>query len=303
MTEAGETLTWLDREGRETAASVRKGSHDIDSRLAPDGQSLALEVTATETSPITVWIHDLERDVRTALTPGLRATFPVWSPDSRQVALRLADGIEPQGIYVLPVDRSEPPRLVLAEPEDLALLPMDGSVDGERLLYVQSPTTSRQRSPENGLWSIEIAGGDPEVFLDSPGASEVDARYSPDGHWVVYRSDQSGQYEIYLRPAAGGGEIRVSADGGSNPEWNPAGGELFFLRGLRGRELLTVEVRDSETRPVGAEQMLLQLPQRARQQFLFPAADGQRFIASLFGDTDQVRQVHAIFDWRRDPER
>ncbi len=57
-------------------ATARKGTHDTDSRLAPDGLSLALEVAGTDTAPISVWIHDLERDVRAALTPGDPGDLP-----------------------------------------------------------------------------------------------------------------------------------------------------------------------------------------------------------------------------------
>jgi hypothetical protein len=299
VAESGETLAWLARGGEVTVATSRKGSHDTDSRLAPDGLSLALEVTGTENSPISVWIHDLERDVRAALTPGIRATFPVWSPDSRRVIARLGDGIDPQGIYVVPVDRSAPPRLLLAEPEGKRLLPMDWSPDGKSLLYVQSATLQRVRAADNDLWRLPVEGGDPEPFL-ATGASEIDARYSPDGRWVAYTSDQSSQYEIYLRPATGGGEVRVSADGGLDPEWNPSGGELFFLR---GRDLYSVEVRSNAARPVSAERKLLTLPGTARLRFLLPSADGRRFVISQFSDTQQARSVHAILNWRRDAGR
>ncbi len=296
VAEAGETLTWLDRNGGQTVATARKGTHHTDSRLAPDGLSLALEVAGTETSPISVWIHDLERDVRAALTPGIRATFPVWSPDSRRVIARLGTGIEPEGIYSVPVDRSGAPTLLLAEPDGKHLLPMDWSPDGKSLLYVQSATLARGRAADNDIWRLPIdeANAEPEPFL-ATGASEIDARYSPDGRWVAYVSDQTGQYEIYLRPAAGGGEVRVSAEGGLDPEWNPTGGELFFLA---GRTLKSVEVRDNAARPVGAEREVLTLPQTARPRFLLPAAEG-RFVTSQFGDTQQANAVHAILNWRR----
>jgi eukaryotic-like serine/threonine-protein kinase len=292
--ETGETLAWLDRAGTLTPATLRKGTHDTDSRLSPDGHMVALEVAGTESSPIAVWVHDLERDVRTALTPGIRATFPVWSPDSRRVILRLGTGVSPEGIYVVPIDRSEPPRLLLAEPEGKYLLPVDWSPDGRSLLYVQSATLQRVRAADNDIWILPVEGGDPQPFL-ATGASEIDARYSPDGRWVAYMSDQTGQYEIYLRPVAGGGEIRVSADGGTDPEWHPAGSELFFLR---GNVLLSIEVRADPARPVGAERSILTLPESARARFLLPAT-GDRFLVSQFGDSQQANAVHAILNWRR----
>jgi hypothetical protein len=104
------------------------------------------------------------------------------------------------------------------------------------------------------------------------------------------------KHEIYLRPAAGGGEIRVSADGGTNAEWNPAGGELFFMR---DRDLFSVEVRGVGVRVVSAERKVLTLPPTARAPFLLPGADGQRFVISQFGDSHDANVVQAILHWRR----
>ena len=298
VAESGETLVWVDRDGNETPATSRLGRHDTDSRLSPDGQLLALEVQATEETPISVWIHDMERDVRAALTPGLRATFPAWSPDSRELVLRLADGVEPAGIYRVPADRSAEPQLLLADEEGSVGLPMDWSPDGETLLYVRSPTATRASDPANGLWLLSLSGGEPEAFLDT-GASEVDGRFSPDGRWIAYGSDQSGQREIYVRPADGGGEIQVSAAGGRDPEWSPTGDELFFLR---GRAIFSAEFDGTAARPVGAERPVVPLGNRSHWNFLIVGRDG-RFLASMFGGDAQSAAVHALFNWRHLTDR
>jgi len=298
VAESGETLVWVDRDGNETAATARLGAHDIDSRLSPDGQLLALEVRATDEMPVSVWIHDMERDVRAALTPGLRASFPVWSPDSRELVLRLAEGVEPAGIYRMPADRSAEPQLLLADEEGALALPMDWSPDGETILYMRSPTTNRAPDPANGLWLLPLNGGEPAVFLDT-GASEVDARFSPDGRWIAYGSDQSGQREIYVRPTDGGGEIQVSATGGRDPEWSPSGDELFFLR---GRDVFSAEFDGTAARPAGAERLVVPLGNRSRWFFMIVGRDG-RFLASMFGGDPQSAAVHALFNWRHLTDR
>jgi len=298
VADSGETLVWVDRDGNETAATSRVGTHDIDSRLSPDGQLLALEVQGADDAPVSVWIHDMERDVRAALTPGVSSAFPVWSPDSREIVLHLAEGIEPAGIYRMPADRSAEPQLLLAEEEGAVPLPMDWSPDGQTLLYVRSPNFTRTADPANGLWLLPLGGGEPEVFLDTS-ASEVDARFSPDGRWIAYGSDQSGQREIYVRPTGGGGEIQVSATGGRDPEWSPAGDELFFLR---GRAVLSAEFDGTAARPVGAERLVVQLDNRSRRNLLIVGRDG-RFLASMFGGDAQSAAVHALFNWRHLTDR
>jgi hypothetical protein len=68
-------------------------------------------------------------------------------------------------------------------------------------------------------------------------------------------------------------------------------------------DLYSVEVRADTARPVGAERQVLTLPTTARARFLLPSADGQRFVISQFGDTQQANTVHAILNWRRDAGR
>ncbi len=298
---AAQALAWLDRTGTIEVFSERRGIHDVDTRVSPDGQLLALELRASsedEDVDISVWIHDVQRDVRTALTPGVRSTFPVWSPDSRQIVMLQTVGAEPQGIYRAPVDRSTEPELLLEAAEGRFAIPLDWSPDGRSLLYVESST--RVRSADNDLWVLSLDGGEPTPWLQTS-ANEMDARISPDGRWVAYVSDHSGDRQIYVRPFPGGGETRVSAEGGGDPEWNSDGSELYFLR---GRQMLMVDVSSGDEIGFSAERPLVQIPPTANSRLADPTAEGGRFLIALAGDADEgERSLRAIFNWRYDEAR
>ena len=73
---------------------------------------------------------------------------------------------------------------------------------------------------------------------------EAHGQFSPDGHWVAYRSDESGKSEVYVQPfpasAGGGGKWRVSNGGGEQPRWRRDGRELFYV--ANDRTVMAVDV-------------------------------------------------------------
>lgn len=78
------------------------------------------------------------------------------------------------------------------------------------------------------------------------GAEDLNGEISPDGHWLAYQSNESGSFEIYLRPfpRVDNGKWQVSSGGGIQPAWSPAGNELFYFS---PRGLLAVPVRFAPT--------------------------------------------------------
>ena len=66
------------------------------------------------------------------------------------------------------------------------------------------------------------------VFLHSPFLN-VEPMFSPDGRWLAYYSNESGRYEVYVRPFPGpGGKWQISTNGGGVPTWSRARHELFY---------------------------------------------------------------------------
>ena len=102
--------------------------------------------------------------------------------------------------------------------------------------------TEWSRQTDGNLWLMPLsAKGDPVSLAQTP-SYEAGARFSPDGRWVAFVSNESGAREIYLMPADGSGErIRISSGGGGMPRWRRDGRELFFL--AAGGWLASVSIR------------------------------------------------------------
>ena len=103
-------------------------------------------------------------------------------------------------------------------------MPCDWSPDGRLLMYyVPDPKTGTD------LWVLSEGKREPSLFLRTP-ANELWGQFSPDGRWVAYQSNETGRYEIYVRPLAGQGEpFPMSSAGGVYPRWSRDGKELYFI--------------------------------------------------------------------------
>ena len=84
---------------------------------------------------------------------------------------------------------------------------------------------------EYDIWVLRLGDRKAQPFLRTP-FNEAAPRFSPDGRWLAYMSDESGRYEIYVQPYPGpGGKWQISTEGGTEPVWNPNGRELFYRSG------------------------------------------------------------------------
>src|SRR5262249_36245816 len=103
--------------------------------------------------------------------------------------------------------------------------PEEWSPDGRFLLFHSLDPKTRM-----DLWVLPTSGDQkPSPFLKTP-FEERDGQFSPDGRWVVYQSDESSRFEIYVRPFPGpGGKSQISANGGVQPRWNKNGKEIFYV--------------------------------------------------------------------------
>ena len=163
-------------------------------RISPDGSRVAVEATeGGGATPAThIWIVDIETGNGTQLTfEGSQNEFPVWAPDSQTVVFR-SDRSGRMALYTKSADGSGEAELVF-EGSD-TLVATDVLPDGTLLL--QDSTDGNN----DDIWTLRLVGdGSPSEFLATP-ANERSARFSPDGRWIAYISDESGQFEVYVRP-------------------------------------------------------------------------------------------------------
>lgn len=212
-------LVWVDRQGREESLGAPVRAH-IYPRISPDGTRIAIDMS--DGIDRDVWIWDLRRSTFERFTRDpAHNPLVAWSPDGRY----LYYGSERSGrsnVYRQPADGSGTEELV-GVGEDLQM-PVSFSPDG-RLLVSVGPS-----GPQRDLHLLDPEGERRLVPLIQGSANELWAEVSPDGRWVAHDSDESGQFEVYVRPLAGVGRWQVSSGGGSQPLWSRDGRELFYRR-------------------------------------------------------------------------
>jgi serine/threonine-protein kinase len=243
----GESLVWVDRDEQSFEVDPRIATDlvDVDNvALSPDGRFIAVEVA---TSPGTVdgasqiWIYDLEQGVSTRLTfQGTRNAQPRWMPDGRTVAYLSNQGEGPTAIWSQPYDRTGTDRLLFQGEWEIAGFDV-ARVEGLPLIV----------GGEDGLWLAEPGDGSIQPLLVTP-FREYRPRISPDGRWITYVSDESGDFEVYVRSFPGGGRPwQISRGAGQVPMWSRSGEEIIYAtpdsRLMAAAVELGTEVRVSGT--------------------------------------------------------
>jgi serine/threonine protein kinase/Tol biopolymer transport system component len=288
-------VVWVDREGASSILWDTEASYGAPA-LSPDGKRLALSVLRDDNWD--VWVYDVEREVATRLTfdDGYDAD-QFWSHDGQYLFFS-SDRDGQTRPYRKRADGSgEVERLSESE---LGFYPLSVSPDG-RWVIGESQTDNI----DIAVLDLE-AMGEPEVYLASE-FMDRDPNFSPDGRWVAYSSNESGSYEIYVRPfPAAAGRWQVSDGGGRFPRWSGTGKELFYRTG-EGIMVANIEA-SGDSFQVGKATTVFEGSYRggmfgiAIGGFIFSdyavAPDGQRFV--MFPGSDgQSANTHVtmVFNW------
>lgn len=183
-------------------------------------------------------------------------------------------------LWIRPASGEGQPRPVPGSIE-LAGLPWDVSPDGRRAA-VSAPRDAG--ATNRVLWLISLQDGEMRP-LTAGDANALEASFSPDGRWVAYAGDQTGRFEIYVRPVEGEAPaVRLSADGGQYPLWRADGAEIFFQSPTD--EIVSVDVRAlARTGEAGARTTLFRMVTNDISAEAFPSyavtPDGQRFLVNV----------------------
>jgi Tol biopolymer transport system component len=225
-------LQWFDRSGKSLgmfASPDATSAFDHSTpRLAPDGRRVA--VVRLIHDALDIWLLDEAHVSRLTFTGGAR---PVWSPDGREIVFTSANS-EHVSFYRKPVDGSGREISLFELPSTANAFVNDWSPDGRLLVF------QRQDLGSNGydLWVLPLDGAREPWPLVKTNADEKFARFSPDGRWVAYVSNEAGRAEVYVRhvrqPGPSSeppdeGQWQISLNGGIFPVWRPDGKELYFV--------------------------------------------------------------------------
>ena len=259
---------WVDRTGQATPISGTDRSDATSPRLSPDNSRLAMTVLTAEGQDI--WVDDLERGVSTRLTDDGASQFPAWSLDGERVYF----GSTPRGslgLYSRAADGSDERETVLTGEQ--VMLPFSWTPDGQALTF-----SERGRGSAD-IWTMSRDGTRAPYLVSRFRVGNPDL--SPDGRWMTYNSDESGQLEVYVQRYPELGEkVTISSGGGMEPRWSPAGNELFY-RNLTGDRMMVVAVSTEPTLRVSRPELLFEGRYGQGPGFGLNydvSSDGQRFL-------------------------
>jgi len=290
----GQQLVWRDRGGKKLEVIGQPQEIIRFLALSPDGGRVAVQGFEDDNDDI--WVHEVARPLKRRLTFHAEVDGqPVWSPSGKEITFRSSRQRNDDDIYSRAADGTGEPALLAGA--DLEERPHDSSPDGNYLLY-------EVIDPENGrdLWYLkrkEAGGGfDSVPFIQTP-FNEYAAKFSPQGRFVAYVSDQSGQNQVYARLfPEGEGQWQVSTQGGVQPRWSRDGKELFYVE---GDTLMAVEVSTSPSFTSGATTRLFQHPNlRAPVEHRYDVSrDGQRFVLVETVESEEAKasSIHVVENW------
>ena len=265
-------LVFFDRTGKRLATVGPPGAYEESLRLSPDGRRVAIVARHAQTSVKELWLVDIARGTASRLGSGKREELrPVWSPDGTAL-LFSHDREGPYDLVERSVDGSGADKTSLVSPFDK--LAYDWSRDGEHVLYVYNDP----KTP--GLW-VRPRSGPPRPAFGSGGApSEDQGQFSPDGHWILYTSAESGRREVYVRRfPEGTSKTQISIAGGDNPRWRGDGGEIYFISPDRQLMAVPWNPRGRDAEPsVPRELFRVSQYQVERVLSYDVTPDGQRFL-------------------------
>ncbi len=286
------SLVWLDRDGAEEPLSLPP-DHYLHPKVSPDGQSIAMAISpAREKSD--VWVYNVARGTFDRLTSDGRDSSPVWSVDSMQVVFNRDQ--EHRGIYTRAADGTGAIEQLTVAEDNTQSIPRSWTADGKHLLFDSCPTIpATYRGCNPGVLSF---GKDPSTRLLLE--TEFDETYgtpSPDGRWIAYQSNESGEAQIYVRPFPDFESRRwpVSVGGGRIPHWGPFGKEIFYLGPTH---MMAAPVATGSTFEAGVPRALFALPYSVRDAFLRDrltnysvAPDGQSFLMLKPASTVEIQRI------------
>ncbi|MBM3263803.1 MAG: PD40 domain-containing protein [candidate division Zixibacteria bacterium] len=272
-------MVWVDRAGKVLGKIGDPQAIITDIALSPDQKMAAVRGRNIRDGNDDIWLYDLERHVKTQLTyHPAHERHACFSPDGRQVVyFSYRNG--PANFYLANDQGRDQPFLLLAN-ETYA---PTWSSDGKYILYHLHDLQDKKYNNRD-LWYVDVKERKPIPFTATPTFKEAMARFSPDGRYVAYMSDESGAWEAYVKTFPDGKQTaRISTKGAVWPHWNGKGDEIYFWE---GNTLMVVSVVTTPTFKIGAPQKLFTgeqtgmgpEPATGFNTLYEVAPDGQRFI-------------------------
>jgi eukaryotic-like serine/threonine-protein kinase len=287
-------LVWVDRKGVETPIPAPLRDYGT-IRLSPDGGKVVMDVRQENPG---IWTWDLNRQTFTPVNRDQSLnSIPIWMPDGRRVIWSSTRTGTPK-LFAQAVDGTGTAEQISTGPGTQFATSV--APDGRTVLMFG---TSQSGEGAFDIGTVTLGGGpvEPKPIIATPGR-DFGAELSPDGNWLAYHSNESGETQVYVRPFPNvdGGRWQVSNAGGSRALWSRNGRELFYLNNqgmltsvsippatggefvaglpvqlfktsyVLGRTTLGLDVRAYDVSPDGQRFLMLKEPHQADDDALLP---------------------------------
>jgi len=274
-------LRWVDRAGA-LVSNISEPTDQLSPSISPDGRLATVSVLDPTRGTRDLWICDLTRSVRVRLTsdPGDKI-HAVWSPDGASIIYdgRQGDLLD---IYRRPASGVGVPEILLSG-LGMNKYPTSWSPDGSTVLYFNGTSGSPRTGAD--IWALPLKPPRTPVAVVQTVFHETSGRFSPNGRWIAYQSNEAGKSDIYVIPFhESGGKTLVSTGGGAEPRWRGDGKELFY-QSPDGKLMAVAVDGTSTTFHVGAARALFDAPPTTRSWGgMYPGAsydaapDGEHFL-------------------------
>jgi eukaryotic-like serine/threonine-protein kinase len=284
-------LLWFDREGKQVGSvgEVMNVASGQEPHLSPDGKRLVIKRDNN------IWVIDLARDTGIRLT-SVFSQLPLWTPDGSHIIFQSSTNeIGKRGIVQKAANGVGELELLL----NGVNFPQEISPDGRFILFVRRGEKTRL-----DIWALPRFGDRKEFPLLNSAFDEREPQLSPDGRWLAYCSDESGRYEIYVRPFSADGKVGddkrlVSTNGGSEAKWRANGQELFYVA-EDGKMMSAPVKKNGAAIEFGTPQALFKtriFGQQSISHEFDVTPDGQRFIVGTLIGEPKAPPPTVILNW------
>ena len=284
-------LTWMDRSGKELGR-VGEPAVVANPTLSPDGSRVAVDVSDLKANNVDIWLQSTNGagNARFTFDPA-EEVVGIWSRDGSTVAYRSAAG--GLTIFRKPANGLEREKPLMQGSANEDVIPNSWSADGQQILF------TKQARARSYLMMAAATGGTPVPLLTGT-ADETNGQFSPDGKWVAYASDESGNWEIYVTSfPSTAGKWQVSRGGGTEPRWRGDGKEIFYI--APSGMLMAVPVSGERIFATGTPAPLFQIQGRASisstDVFTYDVAkDGKRFLVNRYVKPEHVAPLTILLN-------
>jgi serine/threonine protein kinase/Tol biopolymer transport system component len=286
-------LAMFDRNGK--LLSVMKGTQSVfEASFSPDMTRIAFSTVDLQRRNEDIWVYDIARSISTRLTFDPRDdTDPIWSPDGKQIIFS-SNRSTREGVFVKNADGTGSETELLTY--EKGLYPTGWSRDGAMIACTTYPTRDIVVFPSDGKQP-------PIKFLNTEFV-EDEARFSPDGKYLAYASNESGQREIYVRPFPGpGGKWQVSTNGSLfRTFWRQDGKEIYYQS--RDGKVMAAEVNvNGGTFSIGNVTPLYEALTIGVSGILDVSPDGQKFLMVYNQVESKSDHLTLVLNWEAELQK